>query len=144
MHIDSDDRHPDWESCLVHCGCGAEGTTACDAATAIAMWNRRTPHAPAQSQLDALREEVARLTKERDEIGDPWISCLDRVPQGREPVIVISQGWNKPKVLSYEIRMLKDGPWGRFIDNDTGRWYWYPERMHWMHLPDYEDLAAKE
>lgn len=26
-----------------------------------------TPHAPAQSQLEALREEVARLTKERDE-----------------------------------------------------------------------------
>src|SRR4051794_30577556 len=25
-----------------------------------------TPHAPAQAQLDALREEVARLTKERD------------------------------------------------------------------------------
>jgi ABC-type hemin transport system substrate-binding protein len=29
-----------------------------------------TPHAPAQSQLDALREEVARLTKERDEAQD--------------------------------------------------------------------------
>ena len=29
-------------------------------------WVNLTPHAPAQAQLDALRAEVARLTKERD------------------------------------------------------------------------------
>jgi hypothetical protein len=32
-----------------------------------------TPHAPAQAQLDALRDEVARLTKERDEARDTHV-----------------------------------------------------------------------
>ena len=37
-----------------------------------------TPHAPAQAQLDALREEVARLTKERDELNDARNGAIER------------------------------------------------------------------
>jgi hypothetical protein len=64
------------------------------------------------------------------ELERPWISVEQAVPDSGEQVIVTSQGWGSPQVLEYN-----ETPWPRFLDRYEGRWYWYPERMHWMRFP---------
>jgi hypothetical protein len=65
-----------------------------------------------------------------------WLSVEEHRPDVNAVVLVASTNWDRPKVLKYEARQLtinrQQQLSERFIDNDTGRWYWYPERMHWQ------------
>jgi hypothetical protein len=59
-----------------------------------------------------------------------WVSVMDRLPANQEAVLVMSDSWSRPAVLVYS-----DRPYQRFMDRRAGQWFWYPERMHWMPLP---------
>ena len=76
-----------------------------------------------QGQRDAVAADRARR-------GDGWISVEDRLPEARQIVLVMSEGWEFPAVLKYQ-----ESPFQRFLDEVNGRWYWYPERMKWRSLP---------
>lgn len=61
-----------------------------------------------------------------------WVSCLERNPKPGDTVLVTSDSWVHPKVL----RASFDGPHRiTFVEPDNSRFYWYPERMHWMPIP---------
>lgn len=69
----------------------------------------------------------------RDMVGaapSPWASMSERTPPEGRPVLVMSQSWLDPRVLRYV-----PNPYPRMRDDMSGRWYWYPERMHWCELP---------
>lgn len=65
-----------------------------------------------------------------EEVRDGWISVDERLPEAKQIVLVKSENWEFPAVLKYQKL-----PFQRFLDEVNGRWYWYPERMHWMPLP---------
>lgn len=56
-----------------------------------------------------------------------WISVEERTPDDGQYVLLMSESWLRPAVMIYQ-----EKPWHRFMDQENGRWYWYPERMHWM------------
>ena len=61
-----------------------------------------------------------------------WRSFLTHDPEPREVVLVQSEGWEHPKVLRY----VPIGHIHRLYELDESRYYYYPERMHWMPLPE--------
>ena len=72
-----------------------------------------TPHAPAQSQLDALREEVARLTKERDAAN----ARIDRAVKAAEEVFGID-------AIRYKLSLFKNGrARNYFPEHMDGGWF---------------------
>lgn len=56
-------------------------------------------------------------------------ALTERVPEVGQRVIVVSENWCAPKILEYVAF-----PHPRLLDRETGRWYWYPERMQWQAL----------
>lgn len=58
-----------------------------------------------------------------------WTSFLESAPAPFEDVLVISQSWELPKVLRYNASTE------RVYEPDGSRYYFYPERMHWMRIP---------
>jgi hypothetical protein len=67
-----------------------------------------------------------------------WINLTEREPEPRQAVLVESEGWRLPKVLEFE-----PFPHPRLIDRESGRFYWYPERMRWMPLIAAPSLPAQ-
>jgi hypothetical protein len=60
-----------------------------------------------------------------------WINLTERTPEPGQAVLVKADDWRIPRVLEFDGRL--DHP--RLIDRMSGRFFWYPERMHWMPLP---------
>lgn len=58
-----------------------------------------------------------------------WRSFLEYDPEAMEVVLVTSEGWRFPKVLQFV-------PWKQqhrlYEVEGEERFYYYPERMHWM------------
>lgn len=68
-----------------------------------------------------------------------WIALSERTPEVKQAVLVKSEDWRLPRVLEYD-----EHPFPRLIDRMGGRFYWYPERMHWMPLPPPPPPLPKE
>lgn len=66
------------------------------------------------------------------------INLTERVPEVGQRVIVVSQGWCAPKILEY-----RDFPHQRLLDRESGRWFWYPERMQWQALDPSIEAAIR-
>ena len=60
-----------------------------------------------------------------------WKSCLEHEPSHGAVVAVTAQDWEHPRML----RASSEGYRTVFFELDESRFYWYPERMHWMPLP---------
>lgn len=72
-------------------------------------------------EIESLRAQLSKQIPE-------WIPVSDRLPNDGEYVLVMSKHWDIPKVLSFRSKRI-------WFANESGEWYWYPERMHWMPLP---------
>lgn len=67
-----------------------------------------------------------------------WRSFVTHAPEPQEVVLVISEGWEHPKVLRYVQRPIGYIHAHRLYEMDESRFYYYPERMRWMPIPPHD------